>query len=345
MEIYTNRVAENWTSYILKNDFGMEVHVLNYGGIITKILVPDREGNLENVVLGYKNVKDYEKDTNFLGAVIGRVAGRIKHAGFELNGQSYDLEANDGPHHLHGGSYGLNQVVWDSELFEEEGGAGVKLHHMSKDGEGGYPGEVQIELFYTLTNNNEFIIDYRANTNHTTPLTLTNHSYFNLSGNLKETIENHQVRMDSHHFLELDEDLIPTGTILDVENTPFDFRSGRKLKDGMSSTHPQNDIAGNGYDHYYIYDKGLAQKVKVKDEQSGRVLSIQTDQPGMVMYTSNNLAEGLQLAEGTSKKHLGVCFETQASPASLHETGLPSVLLHPHQNYEKRTVFQFGLDK
>ncbi len=341
MNIETIKLQNGWKQFDLRNDNGMIISLLNYGGIITRIIAPDRDGNAENVVLGFKNVQDYKTDPNFFGALIGRVAGRIQGAAFELDGTVYELEANDGVNHLHGGSHGFHKVIWETESFQEEDSIGVRLSHSSKDGEGGYPGNIELSVTYRLTNANELILEYEATTDKTTPLTLTNHSYFNLSGNLKDTIHQHQVRIDSHQFLELDEHLIPAGTILEAEQTPFDFRRGRILDDGISSGNEQNTIAGAGYDHYFLFDHSHTETVVVKEMTSGRVLAIETDQPGMVMYTANNLQSGMELAEALSKKHLGVCFETQSSPASLHHERFPNVILHPDETYKQRTVFRF----
>nr|WP_099160092.1 aldose epimerase family protein [Virgibacillus ndiopensis] len=344
MKIDTKELQNNWKHYTLTNDSGMEVSFLNYGGIITNIMVPDKNGLVENVVLGYKDYNDYRTNPNFFGAIIGRVAGRIQDSSFELNGETYSLTPNEGKNHLHGGQNGFHQVIWNATPFQTASSIGVKLKHESPDGEGGYPGELVVTVTYELTNDNQLIISYEGTTTKTTALTLTNHSYFNLSGNLQNTIHNHHVTMDSHRFIELDQSLIPTGQLLDVTDTPFDFVSGRNLTDGIESTFKQNKIAGNGYDHYFLFDQQKKENVVVKEANSGRVLTVETDQPGMVMYTSNGLDDNLALAEGPSKPYLGICFETQSSPASLHHEGFPSVVLLPNEKYESRTVFSFGVD-
>ncbi|WP_309228268.1 aldose epimerase family protein [Virgibacillus saliphilus] len=299
---------------------------------------------MENVVLGYKDYGDYETNPNFFGALIGPVAGRIQDATFELNEKTYALEANDGENHLHGGSNGFHQVIWHVEPFETNSSVGLKLSHTRADQEGGYPGNVDVCVIYTLNNANQLMLEYRATSNQATPFTVTNHSYFNLSGNLKNTVHNHHVTMDSGKFIELDEELIPTGQWYRVAGTTFDFRNGGLLQDGFNDKLEQNQIAGSGYDHYFIFDDKQEQNVIVRDSDSGRTLTIQTDQPGMVMYTANTLEEGLELAEGLSKKHLGVCFETQASPASLHHEGFPNVILEGESTYNKRTLFSFGVE-
>ena len=343
MNIETRDAGNNWTLYTLTNNNRMSVKLLDFGGIITEINVPNRDKTIDNVVLGYKHYADYEGNPNYFGAIVGRVAGRIKGASFELEGKTYSLETNEGVHHLHGGSTGFHQVIWTAEPFQTADTVGVTLTHTSLDGEGGYPGRVEVAVTYTLTNNNELIMDYSASTDKTTVLTLTNHSYFNLSGNLTETIHNHQVTMDSDEFVELDNELIPTGNKINVSQTPFDFRNGRKLADGINSPTAQNIVADHGYDHYFIFNQNNIKNISVKDENSGRIMEIKTNQPGVVMYTANTLGDDLALTEGNSKPYLGVCFETQASPASLHHEGFPTVFLKAHERYEKQTVFSFSI--
>ncbi|WP_264158176.1 aldose epimerase family protein [Psychrobacillus glaciei] len=194
-----------------------------------------------------------------------------------------------------------------------------------------------------MNNKNEFLIDYSAKTNKTTVLTMTNHSYFNLSENLASTIHNHHIVIDSDEFVELDKELIPTGKKIHVMNTPFDFRNGRKLADGINSKFTQNMVVNNGYDHYFIFNHQQLENIVVIDETSGRKMTIKTNQPGVLMYTANSLDENLALANGNSKPYVGVCFETQASPASLHHDGFPTVTLNAQETYKKQTVFAFGL--
>jgi len=342
MHIDKQTVLGKWCEYTLTNDKGMSVSILDFGGIITAIRVPDHKGKTENVVLGYKNNADYEQNPNFFGALIGPVAGRIQDASFEVDGKRYPLESNEGDHHLHGGTAGFHQVIWHAETFQAEDSVGLKLNHTSVDGDGGYPGNLAVTVTYTLNNDNALIIDYMANTDHKTPIALTNHSYFNLSGDLKRTVHHHEITMDSRYFVELDQELIPTGKKLDVSDTTFDFRKGQKLAEGLEQPSKQNQIAGRGYDHYFLFEENG--EVVVKDKESGRVLTVKTNQPGMVMYTANGLDDGLQLAEGISEKHLGVCFETQDSPASLQHAGFPSVILEAGESYQKQTVFSFDID-
>ncbi|SES93665.1 aldose 1-epimerase [Oceanobacillus limi] len=331
-----------WKLFTLTNDQHMQVSILNYGGTITRLVVPDKHGKLENIVLGYKNILDYESNPYFFGTIIGRVAGRIPNSTFTIDKSNYSLEANEGVHHLHGASTGFHRVTWNAEPFQTTNSVGVKLTHRSPDGEGGYPGNVEVTVTYTLTNDNQFKINYDAVSDQQTALTLTNHSYFNLSGDFKDTIHDHLVEIDSDHVVELDEQLIPTGEKVHVENTPFDFRTERKLASGIDSDHQQNRVVGNGYDHYFLFNNTTKNDVIVREKTSGRLMCITTNQPGMVMYTANTLPESVELTEGLSRNYLGVCFETQGPPASLHHDGFPSIILEANQPYQKHTVFSFG---
>ncbi|MFD2044794.1 aldose epimerase family protein [Ornithinibacillus salinisoli] len=344
MYIETEKTSNNWKQYTLSNDSGMQVSVLDYGGIITKVIVPNKHGEMENVVLGYKNIQDYENDPNFFGAIIGRVAGRIQSSSFQLDQQTFNVDRNEGKNHLHGGMKGFHQVIWNVEPFQAADMVGLKLHHVSPNGEGGYPGELHVNVTYKLTNQNQFIIEYDAISDKKTALALTNHSYFNLTGNLKDTIHHHTVTIDSDQFIELNEELMPTGKKIDVADTPFEFQNGRMLKDGLNEEFAHNQIVGGGYDHYFIFNQRNKEAVRVQEEMSGRTMHISTNQPGMVMYTSNALEKGLKLIEGESRRYLGVCFETQGSPASLHHDGFPSIVLQANQVYKKQTIFTFDID-
>lgn len=345
MNIKKDTVNSNWKLFTLTNDKGMEVQFLNYGGIITKILAPDKNGNIENVVLSYSNYKDYETDPNFFGAIIGPVAGRIENAEFTINKEKFNLEKNAGRHHLHGGSNALHRVIWEAETFKSENKVGVTLSYLRKNEENGYPGNLTLFVSYTLTNSNQLVIDYNAVADKSTPVTLTNHSYFNLTGDVNNTILTHHMQTSSTKFLELNRELVATGKLIDVTHSLFDFRKGRKLKDGIMAKSIQNRIAGNGYDHYFIFNHDKQESVIVKEETSGRVLKIETNQPGMVLYTGQNILEGLDLSGGTSKKYIGVCFETQSPPASLRHEELPTTILEANDIYKKQTIFSFSIEK
>lgn len=318
-------------SFTIKNDNGLEVTAINYGCIITNITVPDINGIFENIVIGHDLLDDYITDSAFLGAIAGRVAGRIKGASFELDGKTYILAKNDHGNHLHGGIKGFNKVIWDAEEIEN----GVRFSYMSSDGEEGYPGNLSTEVTYTFNNENELSIHYKAHTDQKTIVTLTNHSYFNLSGNMKRDILDHTLTIDSDQFLELGHDLIPTGKFVDVENTPFDFTSERTIKTGTMSDHPQNVLVGKGYDHPFLLNKHHEEEIVLKDSESGRVLTIRTDEPAVVVYTGNSLEP---------RKYLGICLETQALPDAIHHSHFPSTVLDKNQQYSSVTKYKFGLE-
>lgn len=340
-KIFGTYKGEPITEYTLVNDYGMTVSCLNYGCVITKIIVPDRHGNLGNVVLGFENFEDYPEWSPYFGAVVGRVAGRIKGASFELDGKEYRLADNDYPNHLHGGKKGFNSVIWQTEIVEGENAVGLKFFYQSPDGEEGYPGKLDTTVTYMLNNKNELEISYEGKTDQKTVVNLTNHSYFNLSGNMKRDCSEQILQLDSNQYLELGQDLIPTGNMLCTRNTPFDFKHGRRLGSGMNSSHPQNVIAGNGYDHPLVFTKQGENTIMLSDEESGRSLLITTDQPCVVLYSGNYLAGPYSIAGVRARNHLGVCLETQGFPDALHHPEFPSVILNPEEVYYSKTVYRF----
>ena len=344
MAITTKPVAvegHDWQLYTLTNKNNMSVSFLNYGGIITEIITPNKAGVQENVVLGYRDYADYLNNKTYFGALIGRVAGRIENSTFVLNGDTYHVPEVENGHSLHGGPGGLHTKVFEVETLEHDTSTEAVLYYTSEDGDQGYPGTVTYKVSYVLADDNTFTIRYEAVSTKDTVLTITNHSYFNLSGNLKETILDHDITLNASQFVELDEELIPTGKILPVSGTTFDFTQGRSVRDAVDSTDPQNKVALQGYDHYFIFDDTKGDVVVVKDPKSGRKLTVQTDQPGMVMYTSNSLDDSLTLKEAQSQKYLGVCLETQSSPASLEHDGFPSIFLPKNEVYRSKTSFRF----
>ncbi|WP_338470787.1 aldose epimerase family protein [Niallia sp. XMNu-256] len=345
MNIYQEKFGE-WdgrevTAYTLVNNQGMKVTSLNYGGIITKMMVPDQQGNIENVVLGFDKLEDYQTHSPYFGAIIGRVAGRIGEAQFQLNDEVYQLEKNDRGNHLHGGVKGLDKVIWNVETVETDENVSLVFSYLSKDGESGYPGNVQMKITYTLNNDNEFILAYEGVSDKTTLLNVTNHTYFNLSGNVKRDIQDHLLQLKSKEFLQLTEELLPTGTILPVEGTPFDFSTGRAIRDGVESEHPQNILAGHGYDHPFLL-QDEPDPIVLKDEESGRSLTIETDQPCVVLYTGNQLEGDFTVHDGVPiRKHLGLCLETQGLPDSIHHPHFPSCILEKGQVYTAYTKWKF----
>lgn len=336
--------GETIYAYTLKNDKGMEVTSINYGCIITKMLVPDQNGKIENVVLGFDTVEEYIEHSPFFGAVIGRVAGRIGGASFELDGKTYDLAVNNGPNHLHGGLKGFDKVIWDTNVIEGDDSVGLEFTYFSPDGEEGYPGNLTVKVTYTLDNNNVFTIAYEGVSDENTLLNLTNHTYFNLNGNLKDDILNHVLTLKSDKFIELNDDLIPTGEFLDVENTAFDFRQGREIKDGTISTLKQNQLAGNGYDHPFVLSSNHNREIILECPESGRNLVVETDEPCVVLYTGNQMGDDFDMNGVPSRKHLGLCLETQKHPDAINQPNFDSIVLKKGESYKSQTSFQFNVE-
>lgn len=332
-------------AFTLTNDAGMSVTCLNYGCIITKILVPDRNGIVENVVLGFDCLEDYLQYSPYFGAVVGRVAGRVKGAAFELDGEVFRLTVNENVNHIHGGIKGLSHVIWQAEDIQNEAGIGIVFTHQSPDGEEGYPGTLNLKITYLLTNENELKISYEAQSDRKTIVNLTNHSYFNLSGNLKTDILNHQLTINSQAILELDEQLLPTGKLLDVTDTAFDFREGRIIKEGTVSAHLQNVLAGNGYDHPFVLNEEEDKVITLADPESGRSLKVETDQPSVVVYTSNQLVGDFEIFGVPAQKYLGICLETQGFPDAVHHSHFPSIVLDKDEIYQSTTTYQFSRRK
>lgn len=342
-ELFATLDGTNIYSFTLTNQHGMELTCINYGCIITKILVPDAKGFIENVVLGFDTLEEYQNHSPYFGAVCGRVAGRITKGQFQLDEQTYQLPTNNGNNHLHGGFTGFDKVVWDATTNTTNEGLSVQFTRVSVDGEEGYPGNLEIKVKYTLTNNNELLITYEGQTDQTTLLNVTNHTYFNLSGNCKQDILQHQLQLKSSQFVELNLELVPTGETLSVTETPFDFRGGRKIIDGANSVHPQNQLAGEGYDHPFLLDENNQSEIILTEEISGRKLVIETDQPCVVLYTGTQLQNDFTIGDVSSRKYLGLCLEAQGVPDAINHSNFPSVVLEKGQKYFSKTKYTFGV--
>ncbi len=332
--------------YHLKNANGLEVLITNYGGIITAIRTPDRSGNFEDVVLGYDSLAGYIKAPSFFGALVGRYGNRIANAKFKLDGKTYQLAANNGKNHLHGGLKGFDKVVWDPTPSSTPDSATLKLTYLSKDMEEGYPGNLQVTVTYTLTNDNELKIDYRATTDKKTVINLTNHSYFNLSGNTKTDILGHQVSLAASHFLPVDETLIPTGELKPVKGTPFDFTTPTVVGSRINDK-DQQIVRGRGYDHCFVFDKTpgtLGMVGAVYDSISGRYMELLTTEPGTQLYTGNFLDGSVTGKFGTVyKQRYALCLETQHFPDSPNRPKFPTVVLNPGEQYKTQTIYKFSV--
>ncbi len=324
----------------LGNDQNMEVSFLNFGGIITKILVPDNQGNIENVVLAYKDYEGYLDNPAYFGAIIGRTAGRIKDGVFSINGKTYGLDKNYGPNSGQGGSVGFDKKVFDYTILEEEDSIRVKLEYTSKDMEEGYPGEVKVFVTYSLHEGNVFQIDYEAIPNEDTLINLTNHSYFNLSGNFDESIKYHELFIASERFLEIDETSAPTGEFVETEGTPFDFYHQKEIGEDMEVADPQLKI-GNGYDHTFLLKKEENVKVRLAHRFTGRVMEIETDNEAAVIYTQN-YSQGQILDNGQElEDRKSVAIEIQRPPIGLRECFKERSIVRKGEIYKTYTRYRF----
>jgi aldose 1-epimerase len=330
------------TLYTLKNTQGMEVHIMNYGAIITKIIVPDKNEVMEDVVLGFENVADYIKDSPYFGAVVGRYGNRIAAGKFNLDGKSYTLAAQNNGQHLHGGLKGFDKKVWKT-VAKKDGS--LTLSYLSVDGEEGFMGNLEIQVTYSLSEDNAISMDYMAKTDQATVLNICNHSYFNLSGNVKRDVLDHNIQLNAPFFIPIDKVLIPTGEIKSVKGGPFDFTSPKKI--GLDINADDTQIAfGGGYDHCYAFDKapGAFGKIAhVEDPESGRIMEVFTTEPGVQFYTGNNLDGHLTGKYGAKyTKRSGFCLETQHYPDSPNKPNFPTTVLRPGETYTSKTVYQFS---
>ncbi|HTE33730.1 MAG TPA: aldose epimerase family protein [Chryseolinea sp.] len=331
--------------YHLKNANGMEVNISNYGGIITSIKVPDKNGVFEDVVLGYDSLSGYIKAPSFFGALVGRYGNRIANGKFKLDGKTYTLAVNNGKNHLHGGLKGFDKVTWNAAPSSTSDSATLKLTYLSRDMEEGYPGNLKVTVIYTLTNDNALKISYEATTDKKTVVNLTNHSYFNLSGNTKRDILDHSLQLDASKFIPVDEGLIPTGEIKPVKGTPFDFTSPTVVGSRINDKDPQL-VVGRGYDHCFVFDKPAGSMAKVgtlSDSVSGRYMELYTTEPGTQIYTGNFLDGSVTGKFNTVyKQRYAICLETQHYPDSPNRPKFPTVVLNPGDVYKTQTIFKFG---
>jgi aldose 1-epimerase len=332
--------------FTLVNANNIELKAIGYGGIITSLRVPDRAGTLDDIVLGFDNLDGYLKEHPFFGAIIGRYGNRIGQGRFALDGKTYKLATNNGPNHLHGGHKGFDKVLWSAEAVA--GSNAVAFTRTSADGEEGYPGNLRVRVTYTLTDKNELIVEYRATTDKPTPVNLTQHSYFNLAGHSAGDILGHQLMLNAGRYTPVDDTLIPTGEIAQVDGTPFDFRKPTAIGARINNDHPQLK-AGKGYDHNWVLDRkagGLQLAARVAEPKSGRTLEIATTEPGIQFYAGNFLDGTLKGKGGAVYRHrTGFCLETQHFPDSPNKPKFPSTTLRPGQEYRTRTVFTFGVMK
>jgi aldose 1-epimerase len=332
------------TLYKLTNSHGVEVHAMNYGGIILSIRVPDRKGQFADIVLGHDTMEGYIPNPPYIGAIVGRYANRIANGTFTLDGKTYTLPKNDGPNTLHGGTTRtFDKVVWEGEPLK--GKTGVAFSYLSKDGEEGFPGNLKVKVTYTLTDGNALIIDYEATTDKATPINVSQHSYFNLAGEGTGDILNHEVMINADRFTPVDKNLIPTGELRPVKDTPLDFTKPTKIG-GRIDDNDEQLVLGHGYDHNFVINRkgaGLVLAARVSEPTSGRVLEVSTTQPGVQFYTGNFLDGTVTGKEGhVYKRRYGLCLETQHFPDSPNHPRFPTTILKPGERFHQTTVFKFS---
>ena len=335
---FGNTDGQAITEYTLTNANGMQLSIINYGGTITKLTAPDKAGKFGDVVLGYESLDGYLQKANpYFGALIGRYGNRIAHGKFTLDGKTYTLATNNNGNSLHGGNKGFDKVVWTAE---KQGDNSLKLTYPSKDGEEGYPGNLDVTVVYTLTADNSVKIDYTATTDKATPVNLTNHAYYNLSAGMDSTILDNELQINANKYTPVDSLLIPTGQIADVKGTPFDFTTSKPIG---------RDIAQvkGGYDHNWVLNKSgnfLEKIATLYDPKSGRVMEVSTTEPGLQFYTGNFLDGTLPDTKGGAKyvQHAALCLETQHFPDSPNHPNFPNTILKPGETYKTSTVYKFS---
>ena len=331
--------------FVLSNENGMEVSIINYGGIITSLKAKDRHGKYQDIVLGFNSLAPYEDENPYFGALIGRYGNRIAKGAFRLDDKTYNLDINNAPNHLHGGLKGFHKVVWNPKEIINDTNVSLELTYLSKNMEEGYPGNLDVKVTYTLNNKDELHVLYEAETDKKTIINLTQHSYFNLSGDFSEDILNHEIKINADAFLPVDETLIPTGEIRSVEGSPFDFRNLKLIGRDIDSNDNQIKF-GKGYDHCWVInnqDAGLRHVASLYHSQTGRIMEIESDQPGIQFYSGNFLDGTLESkGEGYYNYRTGLCLETQQYPDSPNQKNFPSVVLNPNEKYLTKTIFKFS---
>lgn len=343
----TTSTGEKVTQYTLTNDQGASVSIINYGGIVTSLKIPDRKGKYADVVLGFKTLDEYEKPGPYFGALIGRYGNRIANGEFTLDRKTYHLARNNNGQALHGGLKGFEKVIWNAAPIETKQGLSLKLTYVSKDGEEGYPGNLSVTATYTLTNRNELKIVYRAKTDKATIVNLTHHSYFNLSGQGSGDILDHLVTIHANKYTPVDKVLIPTGKLASVKGTPFDFRKSTPIGARINEANEQLKN-GKGYDHNWVADKlpgHLGMIAKVEDPRSGRVMEVISTEPGVQFY-SGNFLDGTIIGKGNKVYNFrnGFCFEPQHFPDSPNHKNFPSTVLRPGETYKNTIIYRFSTE-
>ncbi|MBK6976376.1 MAG: galactose mutarotase [Cytophagaceae bacterium] len=338
--------GDSVTSYTLKNSNGMEVEIINLGGTIVRWTAPDKNGKFEDITLGVNDPKVYLGPARYLGALIGRFGNRIAKGKFSIEGTEYTLAKNNGPNSLHGGRVGFNAKIWKVEP-KDGSEPSLKLSLLSKDGEEGYPGNLNVEVVYTLNKDNSLKIAYKATTDKNTVINMTNHAYFNLKGEGNGDILDHELQLSASKFLPVDGGLIPTGELKDVKGTPFDFLTSHKIGDKINETTDTQIKLGGGYDHCWVFDdakNSLKSVAMVHEPVSGRTMEVITTEPAVQFYTGNFL-DGKATGKSGKKYEYryGFCLETQHFPDSPNQSAFPTTLLKPGETYSTTTIYKFGV--
>jgi aldose 1-epimerase len=332
---------EQVSLYVCTNANNHIIKLTDYGAIVVSVETPDRDGDRANITLGFPRLSGYLKRHPYFGATVGRYGNRIAKGKFSVDGRDYSLAVNNDANHLHGGEVGFDKVLWDAEGFVNNAEVGVRFQRRSPDGEEGYPGDLDVTVVYSLTNDNELKVDYTATTNKATPVNLTNHNYWNLSGAGSGKVVNHELTILADKYLPVDEGLIPTGEMASVTGTPLDFTQPMAIGSRIEET------GGDpvGYDHCFVLrsqDRSLALAARVKDPASGRVMEVYTDQPGVQLYTGNFL--GGAETDGGFSQHEAFCLETQHYPDSPNQSMFPTTILRPGETYRHTTVHKFTVE-
>ena len=343
------QAVEEWT---LTNANGIEVTILTWGGTLRQVNVPDRDGNVANINLGFDNMADYEALSPYFGCITGRYANRIALGKFTIDGEEYSLAINNDPNALHGGLKGFDKVVWAAEEVESDEGVAVQFSYLSPDMEEGYPGNLDVTVTYTLTDDDILLMDYMATTDKTTVVNLTNHAYWNLEGEGMGTIDDHVLFIDADRYTPVDETLIPSGELAPVADTPFDFTTPMVIGDRNRSDHEQI-VIGRGYDHNWVInrnhsaegawdDREFKVAARLSEPSSGRVLEVWTEEPGIQFYAGNFLDGTIYgQADLAFRQGDGLALETQIFPDSPNQEGFPNALLAPGEEYKTRSAYRF----
>ena len=335
--------------YTLTNASGMQISILTYGATVQSIMVPDREGNMENVALGFDNIEDYDTISPYFGSIVGRYANRIAEGTFTLDGETYELAINNDPNTLHGGDEGFDNKIWTAEEVDSADGPSVMMSYTSPDGEEGYPGTLDVSVTYTLTDSDEIRIDYAATTDAPTVINLSNHTYFNLAGEGSGTIYDHELQLNASNFTPVDETLIPTGEIAPVAGTPFDFTTSKPIGEDIRDASSEQIMIGLGYDHNFVLDRDapddttMIEAGQVMDPATGRIMTISTTEPGIQFYSGNFLNGAISGPGGQAyRQGDGFALETQHFPDSPNQPDFPSTELRPGEEFTSTTVYAFS---